>query len=414
MLNIKKMCWAFRLFFCFFFASYNFLSHAMTQDNRWIPLYYKPELGFDGRRGSFNVDAFIATASEATIKEKTVGIPALSGNYNEGTYADGLAKAGCQNPLPTEWQGKSIPWFVGGKIQAQAVAFAISTPLGVDWITTGCNWFFMRVNTYQTFALERTELQLGAGDAATLDALRRAMFDSVGLVHNHGEQAGFSDIDWYLRFGYHDEYVFKCRTVDTGVRVGVLFPSGVQRDLSSPSSIPFGGNGHWGAYATVDGLFEVREDMKVGLWARFSKRFPKTSFQRLPVNGEPDIFGITTGQARVNPGFTFILSPCVALENLRGGMGASLHYTLTKHMKDSWQDERCDKTIPVDLCKVEELSDWGSDYFTLNVFYDFGKVKVERSFDPVISFRWDIPAMLYMTDKIPKTQRVSLGIEWVF
>src|SRR5204863_7772461 len=111
---------------------------------------------------------------------------------------------------------------------------------------------------------------------------------------------------------------------------------------------------------------------------------------------------------------TFIFSPYAYAENLRAGLGLGVQYTVTVHQKDTWENPIVDPTIPVDLKDTQGLSYWGSDYFTLNVFYDFGKEKLCRSFDPIISFRWDIPVMFSPTKNSAKTNRVSVGIEFVF
>ena len=102
------------------------------------------------------------------------------------------------------------------------------------------------------------------------------------------------------------------------------------------------------------------------------------------------------------------------LENLRKGLGAGVHYTLTLHQEDEWRDKRQDKDPRVKISRVMDLSEWGSDYITLNMFYDFGKVKVVRSFDPIISFRWDVPLMFFASSRVSKTHRISLGIEFSF
>jgi len=210
------------------------------------------------------------------------------------------------------------------------------------------------------------------------------------------------------------EYTLKFRRIDAGLSLGILMPTGVTQELNNPASVPFGGNGHWGFYVSADALLELREDIKTGVLLRVSKRIANTKVRRMPAAGEPQIFGTVVGPARVNPGSTFIFSPYFALENLRKGLGISVYYTLTSHREDKWTDKRPDQTVPVELNQVNDLSSWGSDYVTLNVFYDFGKEKVQRSVDPIISFRWDIPASLFVTKRVVRTHVVALGIEFAF
>jgi hypothetical protein len=387
---------------------------AMTSDSRYIPLFDPPRLAIENTRSAFIPDYFLATGSKSLDRlEREIGMWELAGKFDQGKLADAFVAAGLPNPLRSEWQGIEIPLAVEGKLQAQAVDFSFYQPV-TNWLYVGCSWMFMRVNTSQEFFLNCKTLKLLDGDAIELDESRRSMLDQLGLLRNHNAQLGFGDVDAYVWLGRVWDYELKFRRIDVGSRLGLLIPSGVKRQLDAPTSIPFGGNGHWGAYVEVDGIFELKEDFKVGFLTRVIKRFSRTSCQRMPVLVEPYIYGVAVGQVTVNPGPTFLFSPYVVLENLRKGFGVAVQYHLTNHWKDSWKDARTDRTVPVKLAPVEELSDWASDYFTLEAFYDFGKEKAQRSFDPILMFRWDVPAMFFMTKNIVKTNRVSISLECAF
>ncbi len=394
-------------------------SFAMVFDNRFIPLLQRPRLSVDGKQSSFAIDFFMATASTAIDEnENEIGIPELHGKFDQATLAQSFIKTSRPNPLRSEWLGGQIPWNMEGKLQAQAFSFYFHQPI-IDWLSVGFSWLFMRTNARQEFRFKAggensTNLFLGPGDLRELDDRRRRMFSDLGILGDHVGQLGFGDIDFYARFGKMWEYELKFRRIDAGLRLGLLIPSGVTTDIGDPASVPFGGDGHWGTYVGLDGLFELREDLKVGLLLRLNKRFARTTVRRMPALQEPRIFGTIVGPARVNPGVTFIFSPYLVLENLRKGLGLSVQYTLTSHQEDSWTDERLDKTVPAQLAKVQELSKWSTDYFTLNVFYDFGKMKVKRQLDPIVSFRWDVPSLLFITNNVPRTHRVSIGVEFAF
>jgi uncharacterized membrane protein (UPF0136 family) len=134
----------------------------------------------------------------------------------------------------------------------------------------------------------------------------------------------------------------------------------------------------------------------------------------MPINKEPYVFGGVVGPARVNPGVTFAFSSYLSFENLRKGLGARVQYTAEVHACDSWTDMRTNKTVPVNLVNVIELSGWAADYMTLNVFYDFGKVKVKRGFDPIVTFAWDIPVSLLVGRSVVRMNKISLGVEFNF
>ena len=134
----------------------------------------------------------------------------------------------------------------------------------------------------------------------------------------------------------------------------------------------------------------------------------------MPVEKEPQIFGATVGPIEVDPGYTVIFSPYVLFENLRKGLALGLNFTLTWHSKDSFCDRRCDQTVPLKLDVVHDQSEWTSEYFTINALYDFGKMKVTRDFNPIVTFRWDVPSSLFIANRVDKAQRISIGIDFTY
>ncbi|MCX5921871.1 MAG: hypothetical protein NTX86_00925 [Candidatus Dependentiae bacterium] len=395
-------------------------AHSMVFDNRYIPLLQKPYISVDDRPSHCAGNFFVTTASKAIDnREKEIGIPELNGQFDLGQYGAAFDVVGLPNPLRADIQGQSIPFNVNGVIQAQGVEFSYYQSIK-DVAGIGFNWLLMRSVSRQEFLPKK----IAGIDNDELDRTRREMFKTVGLCESYATQAGMGDLDLYMRFGYAWDYTLKLKRIDTRVRVGALIPAGEKMRLNSPASIPFGGNGYWGMYAASETEVELREDMKVGLILRGGKRFARTSVQRLPVAAkllgstkaavEPQIFGVITGLARVNPGATLIFSPYVMMENLRAGLGIRINYALTKHWADSWCDARCDKVIPIDLSQVNCLSAWKTDYISFTAFYDFGKVKVCRRLDPILIFTWDIPSLLFGSDQAVNMHKISLGLEFNF
>lgn len=397
------------------------LSFGMVWDNRYIPLIPHQRLLIKGLPSVFAVDAFFLTASRATsTQEEGTGIPEIFGTFDQGTLSDALDIAGISNPLRSDWRGFKIPWGVNGKLQGQGAQFFYHQAI-TKHFSLGVSWLFMRVNSSLNFLLKNdsndnsAKIAFGPSDRDQLDNELRAMFREIRIVHSNSDQAGFGDIDAYLRLGKIWKYTLKCRHIEAGARIGALMATGVKRVLDEPASIPFGGNGHWGIYGELDSLFEVKEDMKLGFLLRLSKRFARTQCERLPVAGEPFIFGATTGFLDVNPGVTANIAPYFVLENLREGLGISVQYTLTAHQKDDLSDARADrKAIPVRLGRPEDDSSWISSYFTINVLYDFGRAKVKREFDPVISLCWDVPTMVFGPKRSLQTHKVAVGVSFYF
>jgi len=396
-------------------------------DNRFIPLYDRQWLLINGLPSFFATDVFFITGTKAFgANEDAVGIPEIFGPFDQGQLSNALEMLNIPTPLRTDWRGAKIPLRTNGKIQGQGFEAAwyqnIKTFANRMEIGFGADWLFMRVNSTQQFLLpnqaaekDRVDLKLGPSDVPELDQERRQMFAVMGIVQEQAHQVGFGDIDGYVRISRLWKHVMKCRKIDVGFRLGCLFPTGVRHDINVPASIPFGGNGHWGFYGQLEGIFEVKEDIKVGFLSRLSKRLPRTQCSRMPVLNEPIIFGAEIGPLRVNPGITFNIAPFFILENLAEGLGGSVRYVLTLHAEDLMHDKRgCTSAIPVRLSQAEDFSSWASSYFTVNVFYDFGKMKTKRKFDPIISLQWEVPSMMFAPKRVAQTHKVALGITFSY
>jgi len=391
-------------------------SYSMVFDNRFFPLIQKPFISVAGRPSHLGAYLYATTASKAiNDMEQDIGIPELYGKFDLGELAAAFDIVGLPDPLRSPLRGQAIPFETAGTIQAQGFEFCYFQSIK-EIGGIGFNWLVMRSNSRQEFFPK----EFPGVERSYLDATRRTMFKEMGLSEAQASQAGMGDLDFYLRIGYHWDYALKFKRIDAGFRFGTLVPAGVTTTINSPASVPYGGNGFWGLYGQLENEFELREDMKAGLVFRLSKRFSKTQCQRMPVKNKdsnatvPYVYSPLSGPVKITPGFNLAFMPYAQLENLRAGLGIRLLYTLTKHWSDSWCDERSDKTIPVDLSVVNQLSGWKSDYVSLSVFYDFGKVKVQRSLDPILIFTWDIPSLLFSSERTPKTNKISLGLEYNF
>lgn len=391
-------------------------THAMTFDNRFIPLIQHPYITAECKPSHYTMDFFVLTASKAfgNIDRDEVGIPELYGNYDERDVANGIVAIGCSNPLRTGLQGTELPWRMEGKIQGQGFAFSGRQELWCDWLTIGFSTFFMHVNSRQEFFFKNENYFFTPEEVLELDQVRRAMDKQLCLTGPNANQIGMGDTFLYLRAGRCWDYLYKFRTIEAGIRFGVIFPTGVRQDINSPASIPFGGNGFYGFFGELDAEFELKEDWKVGAWIWLSTRFPRIMQQRMPVNKEPYIFGPVVGPVKIDPGVTAAFLPYIEFENLREGLGARVQYTGSVHSADLWHDRRANKSVRVNVCDVEKRSQWASDYVTLTVFYDFGKVKNCRGFEPIVKVAWDVPVSLLVAHDVAKTHRILLGLEYLF
>jgi len=425
MLHIKNIR-LLHLIYAIALIGYGASSHGMVFDNRYFPLLQYPYITVPDRDSYATGDFFITTASQASDgRQRSVGIAELAGSFDQAQLAYSFQLAGLVNPLPPDLTDAQLKWNLAGKIQTQGFAFSYQQEL-FPCFSAGLLTMAMRSNSYIDFYFNRPATSaLSDDDILTLDDIRRQMLATLGLSCNHVHQGGMGDTEVYLRWADMYEYLFKLRTLRYALRCGALIPTGVKKNIYQPASVPFGGNGYWGIYGSLDAEFELREDWKVGFLLRGSQRFTRTSDQRMPVLhpvvasqetnvSEPDIFGVIVGPARVSPGFTQIFYMYGEWEGIREGLGVRLQYTLVNHFKDSWKDERTNQTVPANIQQLQNTSGWASEYVTLSAFYDFDKANTERGCQPIVRASWDIPFTLLVAHNFVYSYKISLGLEFNF
>lgn len=396
---------------------------AEIYDNQFVPFLRRTPIIVPGKKSHFSIDAFFATASKAFNEDgNEVGIPELSGRYDQQAVARSFVALGCENPLPSRFQNQKLLWFSQGKIQAQGLEIAVNQYLFYRFYA-GFFAYFMRVDTTSAFSLDRTadigaaSPQFSPGNILLLDRVRRCMNLMAGLKTNdHASQIGFGDLNVYVGWQQDWHYVAKMRSIVAQARVGALIPSGQSRNLNEPTSIPFGGDGFWGAYVTGQSEFELKEDWKAGLMLWISKRFERMKHERIPLFCEPFQYSPFVSSVKINPGPCFVAQLWADFEHVYNGLGARVLLTVRRHWEDSWDILCCPPACDDKTCRnIEELTSWGSDYITLNVFYDFGNTKVcRRSIEPIIFFAWDIPSSMLDTKRTIKTNKIMVGVEFGF
>ncbi len=391
---------------------------ATIFDNRYIPFLERPYIVTPGADNHFSFDLFFATASQAFGQyDREVGVPELFGVYNQNAVAKSFVNLGCPNPMPSRYQDKNIIWDANGKIVAQGFEIWLHEKIWRD-IYVGFYWYCMRVNTTSQFFLNINQsglAEIPTADVLLLDRTRRCMNAMAGLVTgDHAAQGGPGDVDAYIMWDHLYGRIFKFRSIHVQARVGGLLPAGQKRNINEPTSIPFGGDGFWGAYVAGQCELELKEDWKVGTFAWISKRFERTLQERIPLHCEPMQYAPMVGDMQINPGPTFVWSGWVTFEGVHKGLGARILLTVRKHNKDSIKSLCTPDCSCINSCALEQLTEWGSDYITLNAFYDFGKISACRKYKPIVFFAWDIPSNLLVTQNAIKTNKVMLGVELSF
>jgi hypothetical protein len=392
---------------------------ATIFDNRYIPFLQRPYIVNPDRWDYISCDVFFATASQSFGRTDTeIGLPQLYGEYNQASVGRAFVAIGQPNPLPSRFQNAKIIWQQEGKLLAQGFEFSAQKEL-YDGLALGIYTYFMRVDTVSAFFLNVNSSEgfnpSDPGDRILLDTLRRSMNTAAGLTTNdHAKQFGFGDIDLYLMWMHYWPYCLKFRSIRAQASFGALIPSGVQRNVNEPTTIPFGGNGFWGVYGAIEAEFEVKEDWKFGGFLRASKRFTATKCERIPLCEVPFPYSPLVADVSINPGPTFVGMAWMSFEAIHKGLGMRLLLTVRRHWADSWEVPACIDAVATGCNRLKDLTDWGSDYITLNAFYDFGRTKAEAEGEPIIFFAWDVPLDMLVTRNTYKTNKVMLGVEFNF
>jgi hypothetical protein len=393
-------------------------------DNRYIPFFMRNTYWLVEELSHFGIELFGLSGHQAWDRVgRVISIPTLAGELDLSQLSKATRILGLSDPLPSPWRGVSIPLGITGKLEGQGIMFQWHQDLYTNIIALGAQWEFFSLDNQQFFKIltqaedftnRVTNLLLGPGDLETLDLVRREYFKQFYLVKNNFHAVGFGDIDFYVQIGTRLDHECRVRSLKVAGRLGVVAPTGQSRQLDSPASIPFGGNGYWGSYVSLHASAEVREDFYIGGFVQIIKRFGDTRLHRVSIAGEPDIFGATIAPVHVNPGLTIVLSPFFLIDNLRDGFGLGVTYTWTKHRRDAWEDKRDDKSIPLNFSDISQRSKWSSSYFTLSAQYDFGAFKPIRNFEPIISIRWDLPTNVMGANQIVRSNKLAIGIDFVF
>lgn len=388
-----------------------FSRYCLQRDSRCSPCLRQTSFLFG--------DLFITTANSAFAKgddKDETGLYEMFGNYDEGNMEAAIVKLGLPNPFDTtglmRFKGQEILWRMDGKIASEGFALQYDQHIW-RYFSCGFTCFVMHLFAKNDFFLAAktiSNLMITPEEQLRLDQARRAMNEEVGLEAPTFSSTGFSDIDFYLRMGTIWDYLYKLKRIDAGISLGVMFPSGFKRDILNPASIPFGGDGFWGVYVAGDVEIELKEDWIVGLYVRFNQRFERTIQERLPIANEQQLYAATQGAVQIDPGFTSVISPYVILNGIRDGLGIQGQYTLIFHENDVWKQIQQPNQLPATLTQVTKRSRWNAEYMTVNLFYDFSKVRDPYEYPPIVSFKWDIPVKLVCAKRASKTNRVSLGI----
>lgn len=420
---------------------------GMTFDNRYFPLLDKPILRHDDVRFFLRFQPFVMFADEAFFSdeddEEGAGLFDMEGKFSQDRMDKALRAVKAPSKVlmrpDLALDLNRLSWSLPGRLDAAGVALRWYYALNPHW-EIGGSWLVMGARSRLDTVLRNGNMTLTEGDKRDIQASHElsALFNNVKSFI--WSQVGVGDLDLYLRLGALKHYFLRCKTVDAGIKLGLIAPLAPKRDIFNPASVPFGGNGHWGMY--IDGAVdtELKDDLFAGFNIRFIQRFARTQSLRLPLKdmvlereksdptkksdkdkedkdaiivpvGLPSLFAPAIGRVSVQPGFTFVFAPYLGMGGLRDGFGAKLQYTLIMHAHDTLSDRRPKPADPLDMDFFHHRSSWAREYITFSILYDFAQDKECRGRAPLLSLDIDYPVGFFASRQSFKTVGISLRIE---
>lgn len=391
-------------------------------DNRYLfPLNQHLFMRSPKKQSDAWVRGFFMTASQARDENGcNLTLPMLGGTYDLAAINSAMNSVGLTNPwYLSEWGASEIPFGAFGKLRSSGVAFALEYQL-FSHCSLGAAFSLMHASSRSDYCVTqktREAMKLVYGDEwypgreRALEQARLGVNKTLGLCSGRWSATGVSDLDFYVRLGGIEEYLWKFRQVDASVTLGAIAPTGKKRKVYDPASFPFDGNGLWGAFIKGDLSLELTDDWYFGLWLYTSKRFSKTQISRMPMAREPLAYGVLVDNARINPGITVAASPYLVLDDLYDGFGAYAQYAYIHHTHDFWQySGRCSPN----LSRLNCAGYWTNEFLSFGLDYDFTKRTIPAEYGPRFFMDCIVPVQLFNAQWVAKTYQVSLGVEFNF
>lgn len=391
----------------------------MVMDNRYFPWLDHLYTSSDHTHGNLLVESFFITGGDAyrcedkaNKDEQIVSIPELYGELKLAEVGKSLVTAGKTNPIPADWQ-----WLgdfkakINSSLEGQGVTVGGHIPV-TKHFGIGASTLLMRLNSLTNVVPHEESInKLFLTTPGNQARFTRMMSDFYKTLHINGiasREVGAGDTTVHLSFHDVREYELKMRKIDWGLWVGMIIPTGAKWDHENLGSLPFGGNGMWGAFIAPRFEFELKEDLKFGMQARVTKRFGREVQHRIPIGDEQMLFAPFVDSLYINPGTTFTASAYLAVEDLRAGFGVLGKYTATYHAEDTFSTNVLEKPLTPNYSNLRYRSSFVSEYLTIRLFYDVGHDKTWNH-RPLISFTWDVPRNHIGGKAFARTHRVSLG-----
>lgn len=435
---------------CLLFSLALSLLGANPVVNRYLPTHTTPGLAriFEKQPG-INMGITAAHAAKASAQvddEKQLhqfdGLLEIDGRYNLQDLIVGGKETitGYVPPFVREtggdaWTNQSLLFGAKSSLSMYGVNLGGSLPLGT-FFSLGFHAPFWHLEARQRYVFPITEdsQTISLPDAEQVRRFRQYVHRDLGLKPGDWVKDTVGDISWWAQGGYSWDYLWLFRNLSVEGRVAVSAPTGTYANMSYPSSIPVGNDGHWGVALTLLPQVEVKENIRLAVPVTVTIKPAATHKRRLSVFTESSNFGAITGRVQIKPGATLTIAPELTMEHLIDDLHFSLGFIWTHHYADTWSDMREDTTtkpsyltrttipepIPAGLTTAAQTAiinsvaadkkartDWRRSYVRFDAQYATAKSK----FAPVVRLTFDY---CLSNTRAAKTHQITGQFSWRF
>ena len=311
----------------------------------------------------------------------------------------------------------------------------VQVPLGVSGLSIGADIPFWHVEARQRYRYPITQdsQYISLPDREQVHRFRQYVHKDIGLKPGDWVKDSVGDTTGWLQWQRQWRYVWLLRSVQLGARVGISAPTGRYPSTDFPSSVPVGGDGHWGCALSVLPSCQLKEGLHIGVPFTLVMQSPHTRNRRIPTYTEAAQFSPLVGKAQVRPGATVRVAPYITVEHLVENVHFSLAYIRTKHFADTWYDKRptmstpsylTRTSLPVSLAGMipaipldknrdykKEQSLWESSYLSFDIEYQLAKHFSYATQAPVLRIVFDY---CLSGERVARTHKISGQISWRF
>lgn len=241
-----------------------------------------------------------------------------------------------------------------------------------------------------------------------------AILQQFDLSITNVSEAGVGDLSLLLGWAWNNVRTVHLDYVDVDAKIGVLIPTGRQRNENKPFDLPLGYNGHWGVPLRFDGALGAFDWFTCGLSLDAVFFFNKTKTVRVQSSNQQSGFiKLAQEKVTVDQGTIWNICSYVKADHVAKGFSLWLGYTFSQQDATCLSLELASSLNKTLINRDEQLQQWSMHVLHCIAEYDFAKT--ERDWGPRLGFSYNhilAGKRIFLTDMI--FGYIGIDINWCF